>query len=234
MQDSCDKLEYCGRRRRRPQCQHEHWDPWANRLWETNLKWKKKRTRQYQVTDGLQCCCNILNSGPSRWAPMIIATGFMSGNHLGSFDLIKLLVLLLEFLRMEDSQCGGITICNQLTVIHKKTERQLEGNNALSRNSCAFIERNALCGLTFVCLCTRWTPPWKKRSRKYRRFLLKRCARSVANVNVLAFHSRTASSISSWRFCDAADLSLRWVSVRGALRETECRLHEAGRRRDFA
>ena len=104
--------------------------------------------------DGLQRCCNILNSGPSCWALIIIATGFMSGNDLGSFGLIKLLVLLLEFLGMEDGQCGGITICNQLIVINKKTEHR-EGNNALSCNSCAFIERNALCGLTFVCLCTR-------------------------------------------------------------------------------
>ena len=95
--------------------------------------------------DGLQCCCNVLNSGPSCWALIIIATGFMSGNDLGSFGLIKLLVLLLEFLRMEDGQCGGITICNQLIVINKKTECQ-EGNNALSHKSCAFIEGNALCG----------------------------------------------------------------------------------------
>ena len=160
MQDPCDKLEYCRQHRRRLQCQHKHWDPWANRLLETNFKWKKKKTR-YQVTDGLQRCCNVLNLGPSCWALIIIATGFMSSNDLSSFGLIKLLILLLEFLRMEDGQCGGITICNQLIVINKKTERW-EGNNTLSHNSCAFIERNALCGLTFVCLCTRWTPPWKR------------------------------------------------------------------------
>ena len=77
---------------------------------------------RYQVADGSQCCCNILNSGPGSWALVIIVIGFMSSNNLCLFGLIKLLVLLLEFLRMENSQCGGITIYNQLLVVKKKTE----------------------------------------------------------------------------------------------------------------
>ena len=38
---------------------------------------------------------------------------FMSSDDLSSFGLIKLVVLCLEFLGMEDGQRGGITICNQ-------------------------------------------------------------------------------------------------------------------------
>ena len=58
----------------------------------------------------------------------------------------------------------------------------------------------------------------------------------MANVMVEAFHSQTASSMSSRRLREAADLSLRWVSVRGALFEIfemVRRLREEGRRSEF-
>ena len=81
-----------------------------------------KKKMRYQVADDLQCCCNILNSGPSSWALVIIVIGFISSSNLCSFSLIELLVLLLEFLRMKNGQCGGITIYNQLLVVKKKTK----------------------------------------------------------------------------------------------------------------
>lgn len=54
------------------------------------------------------------------------AMGFMSVNDFGKFRLVELLVLLLEFLRMEGGQCGGITIWNYLIVVNQKlsTERE--------------------------------------------------------------------------------------------------------------
>jgi hypothetical protein len=43
---------------------------------------------------------------------MIKALGIMSVNDLGKFGLVELLVLLLEFLRMEGGQRGGFAIWN--------------------------------------------------------------------------------------------------------------------------
>lgn len=57
---------------------------------------------------------------------MITAMGFMSGNDLGKFGLVELLVLLLEFLRMEGGQRGGITIWNSLIVVNQKRLRTEE------------------------------------------------------------------------------------------------------------
>ena len=48
------------------------------------------------------------------------------------------------------------------------------------------------------------------------------------------FHMDYTGEDKDLRFREAADLSLRWASVRGARRETVCRLCEVGRRREFA